>query len=81
MMIEYFVPAGIMFRQLQEAFGWEAFKAFFRRYHKWARKDPEGNYAKTDEQKRDLWAKTFSEVTGRNVALSLKPGAFLLVPR
>lgn len=58
----------IMFRQLQEAFGWEAFKTFFRRYQELARKDPEGNYAKTDEQKRDLWAKTFSEVTGRNVA-------------
>ncbi|MGO4291345.1 M60 family metallopeptidase [Chitinophaga sp. RAB17] len=58
----------IMFRQLQEAFGWESFKTFFRRYHELARKDPEGNYIKTDEQKRDLWAKTFSEVTGRNVA-------------
>lgn len=58
----------IMFRQLQEAFGWEAFKTFFRRYHELARKDPGGSYAKTDEQKRDLWAKIFSEVTGRNVA-------------
>ncbi|MBO9731246.1 MAG: M60 family metallopeptidase [Chitinophaga sp.] len=58
----------IMFRQLQEAFGWEAFKTFFRRYQAFARKDPDGNYAKKEEDKRDLWAKTFSEVTGRNMA-------------
>jgi Peptidase M60, enhancin and enhancin-like/N-terminal domain of M60-like peptidases len=58
----------IMFRQLQEAFGWEAFKAFFRRYHEFARLDPEGKSIEKDDQKRDLWAKTFSEVTGRNVA-------------
>jgi hypothetical protein len=31
-------------------------------------KDPQGTYAKTDEQKRDLWATTFSRVSGRNVA-------------
>ncbi|MRG44925.1 hypothetical protein GFS24_07360 [Chitinophaga sp. SYP-B3965] len=58
----------IMFRQLQEAFGWETFKKFFREYQALAAKDPDGAYAKTDVQKRDLWASTFSRVSGRNVA-------------
>lgn len=58
----------IMFRQLQEGFGWETFKKFFREYQALAAKDPDGAYAKTDEQKRDLWASTFSRVSGRNVA-------------
>lgn len=58
----------IMFRQLQEAFGWETFKTFFREYQALAAKDADGSYAKTDEAKRDLWARTFSKVSGRNVA-------------
>ncbi|MCW3465498.1 M60 family metallopeptidase [Chitinophaga nivalis] len=58
----------ILFRQLQEGFGWESFKTFFRKCQELAIRDPEGNYAKTDEQKRDLWAKTFSTITGRNLA-------------
>jgi hypothetical protein len=58
----------IMFRQLQEGFGWENFKKFFREYQAMAAKDPSGEYAKTDEQKRDLWVKTFSDITERNIA-------------
>ncbi len=58
----------IMFRQLQEAFGWESFKKFFRAYQAMAAKDPGGRYAHSDEKKRDLWVKTFSGVTGRNLA-------------
>lgn len=58
----------ITFRQLQEGFGWEAFKTFFREYQSLAASDPSGNYAKTDQQKRDLWVSTFSKVTGRNMA-------------
>lgn len=58
----------ILFRQLQEGFGWEAFKAFFRQYQSLAANDHSGSYAKTDQQKRDLWVQTFSKVTGRNVA-------------
>lgn len=57
----------ILFRQLQEAFGWEAFKAFFRAYQEMAANDPSGRYARTDGQKRDLWVKTFSRITGRNI--------------
>lgn len=58
----------VMFRQLQEAFGWESFKSFFRKYQALAAADPEGSYVKGDEAKRDLWASTFSEVTGKNIA-------------
>ncbi len=58
----------ILFRQLQEGFGWEAFKTFFRNCQTYAKQDPTGSYAKTDEQKRDLWAKEFSKITGRNLA-------------
>jgi hypothetical protein len=58
----------IMFRQLQEAFGWETFKKFFRECHTLAAIDQAGTYAKTDVQKRDLWAGLFSRAAGRNVA-------------
>jgi len=58
----------IMFRQLQEGFGWEAFKTFFRDYQAMAAKDTSGNYANTEQKKLDLWVTTFSKVTGRNVA-------------
>lgn len=58
----------IMFRQMQEGFGWETFKKFFREYQVMASKDPNGSYADTDEKKRDLWAETFSQITGRNIA-------------
>lgn len=58
----------IMFRQLQEGFGWETFKKFFREYQAMAAKDPSGSYANTDQKKRDLWVSTFSEITGRNIA-------------
>lgn len=58
----------IMFRQLQEGFGWESFKKFFREYQAMSAKDPAGSYANTDQKKRDLWVSTFSNITGRNIA-------------
>ena len=58
----------ITFRQLQEGFGWEAFKAFFREYQSMAAKDSSGSYARTEQMKLDLWVTTFSKVTGRNIA-------------
>ncbi|MBV8253698.1 MAG: hypothetical protein JO154_13905 [Chitinophaga sp.] len=58
----------ILFRQLQEGFGWEAFKTFFRNCQTLAKQDPTGSYAKTEEQKRDLWAREFSKIAGRNLA-------------
>ena len=57
----------ILFRQLQEGFGWESFKTFFIKLQALALKDPEGKYAATDQQKKDLWGKYFSLTTGRNV--------------
>ena len=57
----------ILFRQLQEGFGWESFKTFFRKLQELALQDPEGKYAATDQQKKDLWGKYFSLATGRNV--------------
>lgn len=58
----------ITFRQLQEAFGWESFKTFFRQYHALAEKYPDHRYAATDQQKRDLWAVNFSRIVGRNLS-------------
>jgi hypothetical protein len=58
----------IMFRQLQEGFGWETFKKFFREYQVMAAQDSTGTYADTDAKKRDLWVKTFSKVSGRDIA-------------
>jgi len=58
----------ILFRQLQEGFGWESFKTFFRQLHEMAILDPSGAYADTDQKKRDLWALKLSRITGRNLA-------------
>lgn len=58
----------IMFRQLQEGFGWETFKEFFRDYQAMSAKDSTGDYADTDQKKRDLWVKTFSAIIHRNIA-------------
>ncbi|MGF7232016.1 M60 family metallopeptidase, partial [Arachidicoccus sp.] len=58
----------VLFRQLQEGFGWESFKTFFRGYHDLAAKYPNHEYAKTDQQKRDLWIINFSKIVGRNLA-------------
>ena len=58
----------IMFRQLQEGFGWETFKKFFREYQAMSSQDSTGSYADTDEKKRDLWVTIFSKITQRNIA-------------
>ena len=58
----------IMFRQLQEGFGWETFKSFFRQYQAMSTKDSTGSYVSTNQEKRDLWVTTFSKITGRNIA-------------
>jgi hypothetical protein len=54
----------IMFRQMQEGFGWESFKAFFKEYQKIGPSIGRLN----DQQKRDLWVKTYSNVVKRNLA-------------
>lgn len=53
----------IMFRQMQEGFGWESFKSFFREYQKLGPTIGRMN----DQQKIDLWVKTYSNIVKRNL--------------
>lgn len=57
----------IMFRQLQEAFGWETFKTFFRIYHNIVPEQGEVRVL-TEEEKRDEFMINFSKAAGRNLA-------------
>lgn len=52
-----------MYIQLQEAFGWEAFKRVFAEY----RALPDAERPKTDNEKRDQWLVRFSRTVGRNL--------------
>lgn len=52
-----------MYSQLQQAFGWEAFKETFA----WYRRLPDAGRPQTDEQKRDMWMVSFSRTVGRNL--------------
>ncbi|MBC7286627.1 MAG: hypothetical protein H5T86_00990 [Armatimonadetes bacterium] len=52
-----------MYMQLQEAFGWEAFRKVFAEY----RRLTEAERPKTDDEKRDQWLVRFSKVVGRNL--------------
>jgi hypothetical protein len=58
----------ILFRQLQEAFGWEAFKAFFRKAQQDAAGDPLYEKQLSEAAKRDKWVKDFSDITHHNLA-------------
>lgn len=53
----------IMYKQLQEAFGWEAYKKVFAEY----RGLPEDQRPKTDDEKRDQWMVRFSRTVGKNL--------------
>jgi len=52
-----------MYIQMQQAFGWEAFKTVFAEY----RDLPAGQRPRTDDQKRDQWLVRFSKTVGRNL--------------
>ncbi|MGM0493169.1 MAG: M60 family metallopeptidase [Armatimonadota bacterium] len=52
-----------MYVQLQQAFGWDAFKAVFAEY----RDLPEEQRPETDDDKRDQWMVRFSQQVGRNL--------------
>ncbi|SFH46050.1 M60 family metallopeptidase [Pedobacter insulae] len=54
----------IMFRQMQEGFGWESFKSFFKEYQTIGSEIRRLN----DQKKRDLWVKTYSDVVKRDLA-------------
>jgi hypothetical protein len=53
----------IMYIQLQEAFGWDPYKAVFREY----RELGAGQHPKSDDEKRDQWMVRFSRQVGRNL--------------
>jgi len=53
----------IMYVQLQEAFGWDAFKRVFAEYRRLPRKERPRN----DAEKRDQWLVRFSRAVGRNL--------------
>jgi len=53
----------IMYMQVQEAFGWEPFKAVFAEYRDLAR----GDRPRSDDQKRDQWLVRLSRRVGRNL--------------
>lgn len=54
----------IMYKQLQEAFGWDAYKKVFAEYR--ALKPDER--PKTDDEKRDQWLVRMSRTVGRNLS-------------
>lgn len=53
----------VMYRQLREAFGWEAFRKVFAEY----RSLPPHVRPKTDAEKRDQWLVRFSRTVGRDL--------------
>ena len=53
----------IMYRQLQQAFGWEAYKKVFAEYRDLAN----DQRPKNDDQKRDQWMVRFSRMVGKNL--------------
>jgi hypothetical protein len=53
----------VMYQQLREAFGWEAYKAVFETY----RTLPNAERPRTEEQKRDQWMVRFSRQVGKNL--------------
>jgi hypothetical protein len=53
----------LMYIQLQEAFGWDAFKSVFAEY----RDLPAVERPKDDDGKRDEWMVRFSHAVGRNL--------------
>ena len=53
----------VMYEQLQQAFGWNAFRQVFATY----RSLPEAERPKSDDEKRDQWLVRFSRQVGRNL--------------
>lgn len=60
----------VTFRQIQTDFGWEPFKAVFRRFHQGNAKDNNRQYS--DQEKIDNFVTYFSEATGRNFTTFFK---------
>ena len=52
-----------MYIQLQEAFGWDAYKKVFAEY----RDLPTDQHPKNDDEMRDQWMVRFSRAVGKNL--------------
>lgn len=52
-----------MYMQLEEAFGWDAYKTVFAEY----KRLPAAERPKTDDEKRDQWLTRFSRTVGKNL--------------
>ena len=52
-----------MYVQLQQGFGWDAFKRTFAQYMN----APPSELPKNDDEKRDQWMMRFSQEVGRNL--------------
>ena len=52
-----------MYEQLQQAFGWDAYRRVFAEYLAL----PEAERPKSDDEKRDQWMVRFSREVGRNL--------------
>jgi hypothetical protein len=53
----------VMYLEMQQAFGWDAYKKVFAEY----RALPQNERPKNDEEKRDQWMVRFSRQVGRNL--------------
>ena len=53
----------LMYMQLREAFGWEAYKKVFAEY----RRLPHSQRPRSDDERRDQWMVRFSRAVGRNL--------------
>lgn len=62
---DYFLALD-MYLRIKEAYGWDSFKKTFARYF-----EPDFVQLRDDSEKWDIFARTISEVTGRDIAAAL----------
>ncbi len=66
-----------MYVQLQDAFGWEAYKKVFAEYRAASKEE----LPKTDDEKRDQWMVRFSKTAGRNLGPFFKAWGVPVSPK
>ncbi|KAM8905010.1 TRPM8 channel-associated factor homolog isoform 1-T2 [Spinachia spinachia] len=64
----------VTYMQLQEKFGWEAFKKVFAAYHKMTA------FPKDNDGKMNLYAETFSQAVGMNLSAFFKAWGWPILP-
>lgn len=67
-------PPHLSFLQLQEKFGWDAFKKVFSAYHKMS------SFPNNNKEKMNLYAKTFSETVEMNLSEFFKAWGWPISP-